>query len=194
MTPIESLRRFTTAELADAMGGENVMDVQIRPIHFKMKLAGPAFTIHLPFENGKKTMDAIAHAPMGAVIVISTSGSVKRAVWGDVRTTVALQRGVNGVVVDGPIRDVNRIAELGLPVFYKYISPASYADTALGETQVTIECGGLSVSPGDYIVGDDNGVVVIPASCLETVCEVAAKKLQSDEQLKDAALRVTKPL
>ena len=179
------LDKFSTAELADAMRGENVMDVEIRPLHFNMKMAGPAFTIHLPFENGKKTMDAVLEAPQGSVIVISTSHTKRRAVWGDVRTTMALRRGVSGVVVDGPIRDVNRITEMGLPVFYRYISPASYHDSALGETQVPVECGGLTVRPGDYIAGDENGVVVIPAEQLEAVCAAAQRKWDADHKLKE---------
>lgn len=184
MTTKEMLSKFSTAELADAMRGDNVMDVEIRPIHFNMKMAGPAFTIHLPFENGKKTMDAVLEAPPGSVIVISTEGTKRRAVWGDVRTTMALRRGVSGVVVDGPIRDVNRITELGLPVFYRYISPASYHDSELGETQVPVVCGGLNVRPGDYIAGDENGVVVIPAEQLETVYAAAERKWEADHQLK----------
>lgn len=184
MTVSDLLNKFSTAELADAMGGENIMDTEIRPIHFNMKMAGPAFTIHLPFENGKKTMDEVLNASEGSVIVISTTNSKRRAVWGDVRTTMALQRGVAGVVVDGPIRDVNRITDMGLPVFYRYITPASYHDSELGETQVPVICGGLIVRPGDMVVGDENGVVVIPAEQLQEVYAAAERKWQADHDLK----------
>jgi len=192
MTTSDLLSKFSTAELADAMGGENIMDAEIRPIQFNMKMAGPAFTIHLPFENGKKTMDEVLNAPEGSVIVISTSNSKRRAVWGDVRTTMALQRSVSGVVVDGPIRDVNRITQMGLPVFYRYISPASYHDSELGETQVPVCCGGLNVRPGDIVVGDENGVVVIPIEHFQAVYAAAERKWQADHDLKKKIISTPK--
>jgi regulator of RNase E activity RraA len=184
MNLLEKLNKFSTAELADAMNGDNVMDVGIRPIHNQMKMAGPAFTIQLPFENGKKTMDAVTSAPKGCVIVISTSDTKKRAVWGDVRSTMALHRQISGVVVDGPIRDVNRIAEMGLPVFYKYISPASYHDNELGEVEVPVFCGDLLVRPGDFVIGDENGVVVVPKERLEEVICAAERKWHADLEIK----------
>lgn len=176
----QKLFNFTTTEVSDAMGGQGVMSHLIKPIKEGLRVVGTAVTIKLPFEDSALTFDAIDIAKPGDVLVMDTSDSTDRAVWGDVKTVMAIKKGIAGIVVDGAIRDVQRNRELNFPVFTKYVTPAASGKRGGGQLNVPIVCGNVAVNPGDIIFGDDNGVVVIPFNQLDDVVEKAYKKLKSD--------------
>lgn len=178
---IEELKNFSTTELSDALGGKGVMDTCIKPISLTMKIAGVALTVKLPFQESLRTWDAIRQAGQNDVIVIDTSKTVSTAVWGDMKTEFALQQGIEGVVIDGAIRDLNRNLKLNLPMFAKYVTPSASRKKDVGEVNVAVTCGGVEVWPGDYVLGDENGVVVISEDQIEDVLERARKKLEKDE-------------
>lgn len=178
---IEELKNFSTTELSDALAGKGVMDTYIKPISLTMKIAGVALTVKLPFQESQRTWDAIRQAGQHDVIVIDTSKTVSTAVWGDMKTEFALQQGIEGVVIDGAIRDLNRNLKLNLPMFAKYVTPSASGKKDVGEVNVAVTCGGVEVRPGDYVLGDENGVVVIPEDQIEDVLERARKKLEKDE-------------
>jgi 4-hydroxy-4-methyl-2-oxoglutarate aldolase len=178
---IKELRSFSTTELSDALAGRGVMETSIKPIDLTMKIAGVALTVKLPFQESQRTWDAIRQAGQYDVIVIDTSKTVSTAAWGDMKTEFALKQGIEGVVIDGAIRDLNRNLRLNLPMFAKYVTPSASGKKDVGEINVSITCGGVEVSPGDYVLGDENGVVVIPEEQIENVLERAREKLAKDE-------------
>ena len=155
--------RPSTADLADAAGIRIAMHDRIRPVWRGATLAGPAFTVRTPPGEHRAVREAADRAPAGTVLVIDGGGEVGCALWGDKMSKLALDRGLAGLVVDGAVRDVDGIEALGFPVFAVATTPTPPARDRDGELDVEISCGGLTVRPGDYVVGDADGVVVVPA-------------------------------
>ncbi len=93
-----------------------------------------------------------------------------------------MKKGIGGIIVDGAIRDLNRIIELKFPIFTKYAVPAASKHIGGGELNIPVNCGGVTVNPGDIVVGDENGVVVIPKEKLDEVIEKAGIKKKSDDE------------
>jgi regulator of RNase E activity RraA len=126
----------------------------------------------------------------GEVIVIDAGGYMSCDVWGGLTSTAAKVRGLAGAVVDGAVRDVSEIRELEFPVFAKGIVPASPTGRLqIMAHNITITCGGVLVNPGDIILGDDDGVVVIPKEKAEKVLELTKSLSQAEKKVKDAILR-----
>jgi RraA family protein len=159
------LEHVPTAEIADAAGVPVAMHNVIRPVWRGARLAGPAFTVRAPPGEHRAVREAAEQAPAGAVLVVDGGGAVEWALWGDKLSSLALDRDIAGLVVDGAVRDVDGIEALGFPVFAAAVVPTPPAgrDRA-GELEVPITCGGLSVRPGDVVYGDADGVVVVAAA------------------------------
>ena len=120
---------------------------------------------------------ALKYVQAGDVLVIDGKGVTTRAGWGGLQTLSASRKGVAAVVIDGAIRDVADIARYGMPVYCRGASPAGPHKGWAGRVNLPISCAGMVVEPGDIIVGDDDGVVVVPAGRAEAVLEAARKKL-----------------
>jgi len=159
-----------TAELADAAGAPIAMDSGIRAVWRGASLAGPAFTVRTPPGQHRAVREAAQRAPAGVVLVVDGGGATDRALWGDKMSKLALERGIAGLVVDGAVRDLDGIEALGFPVFARAVVPTGPIghDTA-GEHEIEVECGGLTVRPGDFVYGDADGVVVVAAAIHDDV-------------------------
>lgn len=173
---------FNTTEISDATNGKGVMDSGIKPLDRKMKLLGRALTVLLPPMEGVLTLDAISAAEPGDILVIQTGGTMELAVWGDVKTIMAMKKRIGGVVIDGAARDSQKIIELGFPVFSRNNVVKASGKAGGGILNEPLECGGVLVNPGDFVMGDADGVIVIPAQMLELAIEGAQKKLESDQE------------
>lgn len=180
-TLIEKLREFTTTELADGMENPVTMDYQITQRVSDRKIVGEAFTVKTPKGTGGIIPDAILSAKEGDVLVIAGQGFCQGAYWGDYRSTCCKMKGLEGVVIDGAFRDLEGCREIDFPVFAKAITPASAKKAVEGELNVPVECGGVTVYPGDLIVADCNGVVVIKPEEAEAIMERARKKMEAEE-------------
>jgi len=178
---LQKFKGLTTTEIADSIDENYIMDYEIKPISEEIKLLGRAFTIQLPYNESKITNDAIDYAKPGDILVINTSNSYNNAVLGDVKVTKAMKRKIGGAVVDGSIRDISKIRELGFPLFSRHAVMAASGKEGSGEFNVTILCGGVSVNSGDIIMGDANGVIVIPKDKSKEVLAKAFNKLKQDE-------------
>jgi 4-hydroxy-4-methyl-2-oxoglutarate aldolase len=157
------LPRIATADLCDAAATPIAMDARIRPVWRGARLVGRAFTVRVPSCENPSVRAAVEQAEAGDVIVVDGAGAMERALWGGNVSRLALERGLAGVVVDGAVRDVDGIEALGFPVFAAGIVPTPPARERDGEINVPISCGGLMVRSGDYVYGDADGVVVVPA-------------------------------
>ncbi|MDP2766589.1 MAG: 3-hexulose-6-phosphate synthase [Candidatus Methanoperedens sp.] len=157
---IELLKRVSTPNISDAMHRKGAMK-NIRSICPGTKMAGRAVTVATFAGDWAKTVEAIDIAKAGDVIVIY-NGSPHVAPWGELATLSSINKGVAGVVIDGAVRDVDDIRRLNFPVFATSIVPNAGEPKGFGEINAEIRCGGETVKPGDFIVGDDNGVVVVP--------------------------------
>ncbi|MCK4436534.1 orotidine 5'-phosphate decarboxylase [bacterium] len=154
------LEKVSTPNISDAMHRSGDLR-DIRPITSGLKMVGPAITVRTYPGDWAKPVEAIDAAKEGEVIVID-AGGVGPAVWGELAAHSSLQKRLAGVVIDGAIRDTIEVRELGFPAFAKLIMPTAGEPKGFGEIGVPVRVGGVRISPGDWIVGDDDGVVAIP--------------------------------
>jgi len=166
---LERLRTLPAANVGDAMQRLSAVDSGIRPVWSGARLVAPAFTILTRSGDNLAIHEALALAQPGDVVVVNGFGDVTRALVGELVAGRALARGLAGFVIDGAVRDVAAIKELGLPVFARAVTPAGPYKMGPFRHQVPIALGGQCVLPGDIVVGDDDGVVVIARSQLGTV-------------------------
>jgi 3-hexulose-6-phosphate synthase / 6-phospho-3-hexuloisomerase len=178
----EALLRVTAADLSQAM--HNARELEgIRPIKDGLRVVGPAFTVRTAAGDWAKPVEAIDHARPGDVIVVD-AGSKPPAIWGELASHSCLTKGIAGVVIDGAIRDVAQIRQLGFPAFARLIVPAAGDPKGLGEMDVPIVVGHRRVCPGDWIVGDDDGVIVIPKAQAVEVANRAQDVLERENRIR----------
>src|ERR1700694_1096505 len=130
-------------------------------------MAGPAFTLRVHTADILMVGKALSECPKGSVLVIDGQGELNTALWGAITTACARIKGVEGIVIDGAIRDVALIKRDKLPVFARAVVPNAGGAEYRGEIGIPIQCAGAVVNPGDWIVSDEDGIVVVPQSRLE---------------------------
>ena len=165
---IARFKGAASANVADAMGRFNFMDQGIRS-RSGFPLCGPAVTVLSRPADNLMVHKALDVAQQGDVVVVNTVGNTTTAVFGDLMCRTAAAKKLGGIVVDGAIRDVEGIAALRFPAFSRAVTPGSCDKDGPGEVNVPIACGGTVVMPGDIIVGDDDGVAVVPRDHAEEV-------------------------
>ncbi len=152
------------------------------------KMVGRAFTVRTYPGDWAKPVEAIDHAAPGDVIVID-QGGVGPACWGELASESCLQRKIAGVLIDGAIRDVDAIKEIGFPAFAKIQTPTAGEPKGFGEMQVPIKVSGIIVEPGDWIVGDESGVVRIPKAKAIEVANRAMDVLEHENRIREEIRR-----
>ncbi|MDR6123368.1 4-hydroxy-4-methyl-2-oxoglutarate aldolase [Bacillus sp. SLBN-46] len=175
-------RNIPTTCISDAMDGLNNLHPSIKPLKEEYKLVGRAYTVKIPVGDNLAVLKAINEAKQGDVLVIDAKGDQYRAIAGDFVVGMAQTLGISGLVVDGVIRDIVGIKELNFPVFCKGTTVAASGKAGVGEVNVPISCGGTAVLPGDLIVGDADGVVVIPQANEQEVLVKSLEKWRKDQQ------------
>lgn len=151
------------ANVGDAMGRFQIMDAGIKTINKPgVKMVGSAVTIRVRPGDNLMVHAALEVAVEGDVLVVDAQRSVMNASWGEILTHIAMKKNIAGLVVDGAVRDAYEIKELGFPVFTRAVNAAGPDKEGPGEINYPINCGGVPVSPGDIVLGDDDGVAVIP--------------------------------
>jgi 3-hexulose-6-phosphate synthase/6-phospho-3-hexuloisomerase len=178
----ELLLRVSTPNISDAMHRARAMD-GIHPLVRGAKIVGKAVTVSTMDGDWAKTVEAINVAGEGDVIVIKCSGDTA-AVWGELATRSCINRKIAGVIIDGAVRDVDDIRELGYPVFARKEVPNAGEPKGFGEINVKIVCGGVEVNPGDWIVADDNGVMVIPKQRAYEIARRALEVKKSEDRIR----------
>lgn len=157
---IEALKKVSSSNVSDAMHRGGAMK-GIHTVVPGLKMAGKALTVKTMNGDWAKVVEAIDLAEKGEILVIDTNcGNI--AVWGELATWSAFTRGLGGIVIDGAARDIDDLKEIRFPVFARYETPDAGDPKGFGEIGCEVVCGGLKVNKGDYIIGDDSGVVVIP--------------------------------
>lgn len=197
---VEGFRAVTTASVADAVDRvvrrPGFMSHEVKPI-MPSKIVGAAVTVlerpGLEPQPPLHALKAIDGAPPGAIVVIGMEdpeASRNVAVWGGLMTTAAVTRGLGGAVLDAGVRDVEEIREAGFPVFSRTVIPSTTVGrfvTVASDLPVT--CGGVLVHPGDIIVGDTDGVVVVPRGQAAEVLKVAAGIEDTERRMAEAIRR-----
>jgi regulator of RNase E activity RraA len=184
---VESYRGRAASNLADAMGRFHFMDPGI-VTRTGLYLCGVAVTVNARPADNLMIHKALEIAGPGDIIVVCTNGNTTSAVFGEMMGNTAIGAGLGGVVVDGAIRDVAGLRSLGLPAFSRSVSPGACDKDGPGEINVPVSCGGTVVMPGDIVVGDEDGVVVVPREDAAAVLELV-HTLESNEKKRIEAIR-----
>lgn len=174
---MEQLMSYGTPALSDGLNKFNTMDPLIKPLAEGTRAAGPALTVRMRQADNLMLHKAIDLAQPGDIIVVDTCGCTNSSVMGDLMASAAFKKGIGGIIVDGAIRDVAELKAKKYPVFAKYITPSVGDKDGPGEINLPVCCGGVPVMPGDYVVADDNGVVVIRPDIVDQIVEGTEKKL-----------------
>lgn len=173
---IERAKKLNSTLIADAMNGENTMSYEIKPVGKNMSFVGAAMTVSLSNGDNLFLHQAIYNSESGYVLIIDGKGYTKNAYLGELMAYAAEAVGLEGIVIDGFVRDKIDLQNLGFPVFSKGFIPSGPSKNGLGFTNIPISCGGINVMPGDLIIGDDDGVVVAPQGEIEEILSRAERK------------------
>jgi 4-hydroxy-4-methyl-2-oxoglutarate aldolase len=188
---IEGFREVSTANISDALDKLRVKGgcKDILPIVDNKKIVGPAFTLkYMPVGPEPGTVgDYLEATKQGDIIVIDNGGRTYCTVWGDLLTFTAQKLGVSGTVIDGVCRDITRIRELDYPIFVR----GRFMVTGKGRVQlegvnIPVTISNVSVSPGDIVVADDSGVVIIPFARAEEILQLAKEISEAEELIEKA--------
>jgi len=161
----------------DVMNRQNIMAGRISPLSAGMAIAGQARTVSVLAGDNAALHEVIGRLRPNEVLVIDAANYSDRAVWGGILNTRAKLRGISGVVLDGAARDAAEMREMGLPVFLSAVSPAGPHKGWGGSIDDRISCGGVVVMPGDIILGDDDGVTVVPLDRADAILEASLARM-----------------
>lgn len=179
---IEQLKSVPTTAISDVLEGMNNLDPAIKPLKENYHIAGEAFTVQLAVGDNLYLLKALKEAKPGDILVVDVKGDTYRAIAGDFVVGMMQTLELGGLVVDGAIRDVIDIKKLNFPVFVRGTTVSASSKNGPGKIKTSISCGGVSVHPGDIVVGDANGVVIIPKGEAETVLQKAQAKEAADQE------------
>jgi 3-hexulose-6-phosphate synthase/6-phospho-3-hexuloisomerase len=182
------LARVSTPNISDAMHRKGAMH-GLFSVNPGLKMVGPAITVQTFEGDWAKTVEAIDTAQSGDVIVIYNGGSDQVAPWGELATLSCINKGVSGVVIDGAVRDIDDIRRLEFPVFVRAVVPNAGEPKGFGEINAEIRCAGQTVRPGDYIVGDDNGIVVIPKERAYEIARRSVEVEKNESRIRDEIIK-----
>ncbi len=173
-----------TGNICDANGGRGVMDAGIHPLDRHMQLAGRALTVACAAGDNLTIHKAVVLAQPGDVLVINCGGYLNAGVFGEMLALSCMAKGIAGVVIDGSCRDVNDLIELGFPTFVRGVNPRGTIKDTCGAVGGEVLCGGVTVRAGDIVVGDCDGVVVIPQEEADQILDKALAKKQREDEMR----------
>ena len=184
--PEEVLQRFaaySSADLHEASGQAGAMHSSIKPVVPGLRLLGSALTVLGPASDDLTPHIAIHIAQKNDVIVVNAGGDSEAAIWGGLMSMSAHQRGAAGLVIDGAVRDVDEVREAGFPVFAKAVCIKGTGKEKVGWINHPIVCAGIYVQPGDLVVGDDDGVVVVARDRLDDVLKACEARMAREANI-----------
>ena len=191
---LHALRQLGAATIYEAQGAQGALDSGIKPSAPGMRLAGPALTVDTRPADNLMLHYAMLKARPGDVLVVDAKGFLEAGVWGDVFTEQAQRIGLAGLVIHGAVRDAAAMTEAGFPVFSRGLSIKGTGKHQPGRLNVTVTIGDVGIDPGDIVVGDQDGVVVVRRHEVDAVLlksrQREEKEAQFRQQIRDGATTV----
>jgi len=178
---IDQFRGIGTATVHEASGRKGFVDCAIKPISRGVRLCGPAFTVQCHPGDNLMLHKAIERAKPGDILVASVGGYYEAGYWGGLMATSAVAKKIGGLAIDGSVRDSAEIIKMEFPIFCRGFCIRGTAKTVLGLINHTILFGGVLVNPGDLILGDDDGIVVVERMECEEVLEKSIKRVEAEK-------------
>ncbi|MGO4762534.1 4-carboxy-4-hydroxy-2-oxoadipate aldolase/oxaloacetate decarboxylase [Cupriavidus sp. 2KB_3] len=182
---LDQLKRLGTATIHEAQGQRGAVDPRIAPLDPSMRLAGPALTVDIRPGDNLMIHYALTKARPGDVLVVDAKAFVDAGPWGDVLTFAAQQIGIAGLVIDGAVRDASQIVEMGFAVFCRGLSIRGTNKHQPGKLNLPLVLGGAVVRPGDIVVGDRDGLVIVAADEVPEVIAASAAREQKEAQMRE---------
>jgi regulator of RNase E activity RraA len=190
---VKKANQYAASILADVAGRRGTLDGRITAVSPSLKMAGPAFTIEVRPGDNLMIHAAMSMAKPGDVLVVDGKADRTCALMGAIMMNACKKMGFAGVILDAALRDIEEIRELGFPVYSVGTNPNGPTKFVPGRINWPISCGGVAINPGDLIVGDADGVVVVEREKAESLLDLAAKKV-SDERARIADIVAGKNL
>lgn len=178
----ETIGQYSTCNLADGSSRAYVMDRGIKPLGKSRKIVGPAITVELPPGDNLMLHKAMGLAKPGDILVVRTWGSQDFSVCGGLMMRRMCGLGIQGVIVDGCVRDGEDFAGLEFPVFARGINPVGCRKEGPGQINFPMVCGGVVVMPGDTVAADEDGILVLPEDDVAEVVNGAAAKVAKEKK------------
>jgi len=181
---IKELGGIPTPTLSDAMGRYGSMTHEIKPVDPGFHVAGPAYTVRCYVKDNLMLHYGLKMAKPGDILVVEAGGYSEGGFWGELMSLMAKRKALGGIVLDTGVRDRRKLMEIGFPVFSKSVIPVGTLKDSPGSINIPVQCGGVVVNPGDIIVGDDDGVVVVPKEDARKILENALEILEKEEKIR----------
>jgi 4-hydroxy-4-methyl-2-oxoglutarate aldolase len=172
---------FAASILADVAGRRGTLDGRIAPLSPSLRMAGPALTVEVRAGDNLMIHAAMSMAKPGDILVVDGKGDRTCAMLGSIMANTCMKLGIAGVVLDAAVRDTEELRALGFPVYSVGSNPNGPTKYVPGRINWPISCGGVAIHPGDLIVGDGDGVVVVEREKAESLLELAARKLAEEQ-------------
>lgn len=186
---LQALREVGAATVYEAQGAKGALDSGLKPLDPASRLVGPAFTVDTRPADNLMLHYALLKAKPGDVLVVDAKGFVEAGPWGDVLTAAAQRIGIAGLVIHGAVRDAEAIVATGFPVFCRALSIKSTAKAQAGRVQVPVCIGDVVIRPGDLLVGDRDGLVVVDPVEATDVVEAARAREVKEQGFREAIAR-----
>lgn len=178
---LDKFKDIPSSIVSDCLNRYYAIGGDMRPIYENIRMVGFALTIQSMSGNNMMSHYALTFAEPGDILMIDAGGNLAHSVWGGIQAQCAQQRGVAGLVLDGAVRDVQEMRDMKFPVYCKGVTPAGPHKGWGDNVNLPIQCGGVPVSPGDLVIGDDDGVAVVPKDMIPTVYKEALKRLELEK-------------
>lgn len=169
----QELASYSAATLCEAQEQRGIIDHRIQPLFRPIHLVGPAYTVEMEPGDNLAIHVALTEAPAASILVVTCGGDSHRACIGDIMAHAAMARGISGLVTDGMVRDARELEAMGFPVFCRGTQIRGPAKSSPGRRGAPIVFGGVEVETGDYLVGDNDGLVLIKPGQLSQTLEAA---------------------
>lgn len=182
---IQKFKGSAAGDLSDALGKVGNMNYKMKPIYPGISLVGSAVTVFCPVGDNLTIHKAIEVAQAGDVLVVNSGGYINAGLFGEIMSLACYHKGIRGLVIEGACRDSKKIREISFPVFSYGINPGGTVKESFGSINTPIQCAGVLVNPGDIIVGDDDGVVVVPKEKAEDVLKKVKAKEEKEEKIRE---------
>lgn len=182
---IDLARSYSPATLLEASEKKGALSSGIKPLSRHFRICGPALPVSSPPGDNLMLHEAITHARPGDVLVVDTSGEFEAGYWGDIMTHAALERGIQGIIIDGCVRDYDDIIQANFPVFSRGLCIRGTTKKGGGTINEPIKIGEVTISTGDLIVGNSDGVVVIPNEKVSVVLKNADEREYSEKMIRE---------
>lgn len=181
---LDTLKQLGTATIHEAQGQTGALDSGMRALDPTQRLCGPALTVDCRPDDNLALHYSLTKAKPGDVLVVDAKGFLEAGPWGDLLTLAAQKAGIAGLVINGAVRDADAIIEMAFPTFSRGLSIKGTNKCQPGRVNVSVVIGGVTVNPGDIIVGDRDGLVVVERSRVAEVIELSNAREHKEENIR----------